>query len=181
MRRRYALLCVITTIVAAGCGSSGSSKVSAATYVKSICSAIAPFEKDVQSRSNALNLSTIKDPVQGKTALRSFLAAVAADTEKVVSQLKAAGTPNVSNGKAISDGIVAAFVQLKAALSRAANTAGSLPTSSAQAFKAAAQALGTSVRGSMSSIGSSLSGLRNQALEKAAATEPSCRALAANA
>jgi hypothetical protein len=166
------------TAVLAGCGgSSGSSGVTPAAYVKSICSAIAPFEKDVQTRSSALNLSSIKSAGQGKTALQGFLSAVAADTDHAVSQLKAAGTPSVNNGKAISAGIVKAFTQLKGALTQAAAQAGSLPITSAQGFKAAADTLGSNVRSSMSSIGSSLGTLKSPELEKAAASDPTCKSL----
>ncbi len=176
MRRRFVLGCTLAVLALSGCG--GSSGVTPAAYVKSICSAIGPFEKTVQSRSSALNLSSIKNPAQGKTALHTFLTAVAGDTETTISQLKAAGTPKVTNGNAIQNGIVSAFTQLRGALLDAATKASSLPTSSPKAFKTAADALGTSVRTSMSSIGSGLSGLRNPALEKAAASEPSCKALA---
>jgi hypothetical protein len=163
----------------AGCGGGGSSKVSAGTYVKSICAAVGPFERDVQSRSSALNLSNISNPAQGKQALRSFLNAVVADTDKAVSKLKSAGTPNVTNGKQISGALVNAFSRLRSALERAANGAAALPTGTPQAFKSAAASLGTTVQGSMSAIGSSLSGLRSPDLERAAAKEPTCRSLAA--
>jgi hypothetical protein len=154
--------------------------VTAASYVKSICSAIAPFEKDVQARSSALDLSSIKNASDGKTALQGFLNAVASDTDKAVTQLKASGTPDVTNGTAISAGIVSAFTQLKSALSTAATQAGSLPTGSAQAFKTAAQTLGSGVQSSMSKIGSSLGNLQSADLEKAAAADPTCKSLASS-
>jgi hypothetical protein len=180
MRRRYALLPALVALVIAGCGGSSksSSSVSPAAYVKSICSAIAPFEKDIRARSSALNLSTIKNPQQGKTALHSFLTAVAGDADQAVSQLKSAGVPKVSNGKAIADGIVNAFATLKGALAQAADRANTLPTNNATAFKSAAEALGNGVRGSMSGISSSLGSLKSQDLESAAAKEPACKALA---
>jgi hypothetical protein len=191
-RRSIGFAALAATVALAGCGGSSkssssgasssttsqSSKVTAASYVKSICSAIAPFEKDVQAKSSALNLSTIKNASQGKAALQSFLSSVAADTDKAVTQLKAAGTPDVQNGPAISQGIVTAFTELKTALSSAAGQAGSLPTGNAQAFKTAAQALGTSVQGSMSKIGSSLGNLKSADLEKAASSDPTCKSLA---
>ena len=58
---------LIALAVCAGCGSGGSSKktsstsdskVSAGTYVGAVCSAIAPLEKDVVSRSAALKKTT---------------------------------------------------------------------------------------------------------------------------
>jgi hypothetical protein len=181
MRTRvHASILVVLAITAllAGCGSSGSSSVSPAAYVKAICSAVGPFERDVRTRSSALNLSTIRDAGQGKQALQGFLNAVVVDTDAAVTKLKAAGTPSVSNGQKISSALVGAFGQLRSALHQAASNAGSLPTTSPQAFKTAAQSLGNTVKTSMSSIGSSLNGLRSPDLEKAAANEPSCKTLA---
>jgi hypothetical protein len=179
-RKFFASLAVLATAVSlAACGGSSSSGVSAGSYVKSICQAIGPFEKDVQSRSSALDLSTITSPAQGKKALQDFLAAIVADTDKAVQQLKAAGSPNVNNGKKISDAIVSAFTQVKTALSGAESQAGSLPTTSPAAFKAAAQSIGTGIRTSMSTIGNSLSNLKSADLETAAKKEPACTTLGA--
>jgi hypothetical protein len=193
-RRTISFAALAATVALAGCGGSSksttsgssgsdtstsqSSKVTAAAYVKSICSAISPFEKDVSAKSSALNLSTIKNASQGKQALQTFLTSVASDTDKAVDQLKAAGTPNVQNGLAISQGIVSAFGELKTTLSSAANQAGSLPTGNAQSFKTAAQSLGTNVQSSMTRIGSSLGNLKSAALEKAASADPTCKSLA---
>lgn len=174
-----ALVAISLTVAACGSSSSSSSGPTPAAYVKSICQAIGPLEKTVQSRSSQLNLAGIKSPADGKTALQSFLTAVAADTDKAVSKLKAAGVPNVSNGKQVSAAIVGAFTQLKSALDKAAAQAGSLPTGSATAFKTAAQALGTSVQSSMSGIGGSLSNLKSPDLESAIKKEPACQPIGA--
>ena len=172
------LLAVSLTLGACGGGSSsGSSSVTPAAYVKAICQSVGPFEKDVQSRSSALNLGAIKNPAQGKTALQGFLSAVASDTDNAVSKLKAAGSPDVKNGKQISSAIVTAFSQLRGALSQAVSSANSLPTGSAAAFKPAAVTLGNPVRTSMSNIGSGLTGLSSPALESAAKKEPACQSL----
>ena len=176
-----AVLAVLATAVSlAACGgSSSSSGVSASSYVKSICQAIGPFEKDVQSRSSALDLSSITSAAAGKKALQGFLAAIVADTDKAVQQLKAAGAPNVTNGEKISGAIVSAFTQVKTALSQAETQAGNLPTSSPAAFKAAAQTIGTGIRTSMSNIGNSLSNLKSADLETAAKKEAACTTLGA--
>jgi hypothetical protein len=171
-------LALAASLAACG-GSSGGSGVSPAAYVKSICQAIGPFEKDVQSRSSALNLSSISSATQGKKALQDFLAAIVADTDKAVGKLKSAGAPDISNGKQVSSAIVNAFTQVKTALSQAESQAGNLPTTTPQAFKTAAQALGGGIRSSMSSIGSSLTGLKSPALESAAKKEPACTHLGA--
>jgi hypothetical protein len=179
-RKPLAAACAVAiTIALAACGGSSSSGTSPATYVKSICQAIGPFEKSVQSRSSQLNLGNIKSPADGKAALQKFLNAVAADTNTALGKLKAAGTPDVKNGKQVQAAIVGAFTQLKTALSAAAGQAGNLPVNSPTAFQAAAQKLGTTVQSSMSGIGSSLSNLKSADLESAAKKEPACTSLGA--
>jgi hypothetical protein len=179
-RKPIAAACAIAvTIGLVACGGSSSSGPTPAAYVKSICNAIGPFEKTVQQRSSALNLSTIKSPAEGKKALQGFLTQVASDTDQAVAKLKAAGVPSVSNGKQVSAAIVGAFTQLKGALTKAATQAGALPTASPQAFQTAAQGLGSAVQSSMSGIGGSLSNLKSPDLEAAAKKEPACTNLGA--
>jgi hypothetical protein len=177
------LLCVLAIAVGlSACGGSSSSGVTPAAYVKSICQAIGPFEQSVQSRSSALkNLTGVKSPAQGKQLLQNFLNAVASDTDKALTKLKAAGTPDVNNGKQVSQAVVSAFTQLKSALQKAASSAGSLPTTSPEAFRAAAVQLGSSVQTSMTGIGSSLSNLKSSDLESAAKKEPACQNLSSGA
>lgn len=173
-----AAVAVSLALTACG-GSSSSSSVTPAAYVKSICQAVGPFEKDVQARSSALDLSAIKSADQGKKALQDFLNAVVVDTNTAVDKLKSAGSPSVNNGKQISAAIVNAFTQLKTALGQAAASANNLPTGSPKAFRTAANALGTNVRSSMTNIGAGLNGLRSPALENAAKKEAACQALRA--
>jgi len=175
---RAALAALAGAAVVAGCGSGGSSSgVSAATYVKSICNAVGPFEKDVAARSNALNTAKLTSAAQGKKAVQDFLGAVSADTDKALLQLQAAGTPSVDNGKTISTTIVGAFGELKQAIGSALIQAKSLSTTSPKAFKNGANQLGGTVRSSLSGISASLGKLKSADLEKAAAKEPACTAL----
>jgi hypothetical protein len=152
---------------------------SPADYVKAICEAIGPFESDVQSRSSALDLSSITSAADGKAALVSFLGAITTDTDAAVSQLQAAGTPDVTNGEQIANAIVAAFSQVRDTLRQAENQAQALPTHSAETFKSAATNLGSSIRSSMTMIGGALSNLKSPALESAAKSEPACATLGA--
>jgi hypothetical protein len=181
VKRLPILAMLAITGVLAGCGgsSSGSSGVAPTAYVKSVCTAVGPFEKDVVSRSSALDLTTINNATQGKSALQSFLNAVATDTDKALAQLKSAGMPDVKNGKAIAGAIVNAFSQLNRTMTQAVKQAAALPTDSPTAFKAAAQKLGGTVRSSMTNIGTNLqsSTLKSPSLEQAAAKESSCKSL----
>ena len=122
-----ALVALVCALAAAGCGgssgSSSSSGISAGDYVKAICTAVGPFEKDVAARSNALNSAKLTSPQQGKKAVQGFLNSVSADTDKALTKLQAAGTPNVDNGQKISTTIVAAFKELKTAIGTASDQA----------------------------------------------------------
>jgi hypothetical protein len=178
-----ALLAVVAIVTAcgssssSGSGGSSSSGVSAAAYVKAICTAVGPFEKDVAARSNALNSAKLTSAAQGKQAVQQFLSAVSTDTDQALTKLRAAGTPNVANGKEISTTIVSAFQQLHTAIGTALTQAKNLSTSSPQAFQKGATALGGTVQQSLGGISTSLGKLQSPDLEKAAAKEPSCTAL----
>jgi hypothetical protein len=179
LRGAPALLIVLT--LCAGCGSSGSSnssessKVSAKSYVRSVCSAISPLERDVVTRSSALNNTTATDAIHAKKTLQSFLGAVEQDSDNALTRIRSAGTPDISGGKAVASTIVKAFTELRDAMRVAISRSTSLPTNSAASFKTAAQALSASVKGSLNNIDAS--GLSNPELEKAAANEPACKSL----
>jgi hypothetical protein len=175
----FVVLALAAMISACGSGgSSGSSSgVSAAEYVKAICTAVGPFEKDVAARSNALNSAKLTSAAQGKKAVQDFLSAVSNDTDQALTKLQAAGTPDVSNGKAISTAIVGAFKQLQTAIGTALTQAKNLDTSSPQAFQKGATALGSTVQSSLGGISTSLGKLKSADLEKAAAKEPACTSL----
>ena len=180
LRKRSSIPAILAiTAVLAGCGSSSSSGVAPSAYVRAVCTAVGPFEKDVVTRSSALNLTTINNPAQGKTALQGFLKAVASDTTQALSKLKAGGTPDVKNGKGIASAITGAFSKLNTTMTQAVKQADSLPTNDATAFKSGAQRLGNSVRSSMSNIGTNLQSntLKSPALEQAAAKESACKSL----
>jgi outer membrane murein-binding lipoprotein Lpp len=171
-----ALAIVLAVVVCAGCGSSGSSKVSAGTYVSTVCSAISPLERDVVTRSSALNSTTAPNATQAKKALQGFLVAVEGDAARALSKVQAAGTPDISNGKTVAGTVLKTFTELRDTLRAAVTKSSSLPTDSPSSFKTAAQALGASVRNSLNGIDSS--GLTNPDLQKAAAGQPACKSLA---
>ncbi len=172
---RCGLALLIVACLCAGCGSSGSSKASAASYVKAVCSAISPLERDVTTRSSALNKTTAANATEAKQTLQGFLKAFAQDADNALTGIRAAGTPDINNGKVVAATIIKAFTQLRDAMRVAVRQSNSLPTGSAASFNAAAQALGASVKGSLNNIDAS--GLSNPELEKAAAKEPACKSL----
>jgi hypothetical protein len=172
---RTGLAVVLVTAICAGCGSSGSSKVNVDTYVGSVCSAISPLEKDVVSRSSALNGATAANATEAKKALQGFLVAVESDSNHALTKIQAAGTPDINNGKNVAGTIVKAFTQLRDAMKVALTKSDSLPTGSPSSFRTAAQALGASVKSALNNIDSS--GFSNPDIEKAAGAQPACKTL----
>ncbi len=158
----------------AGCGGSSSS-VSPAAYAKSVCGAIGSFQQKLVS-SGPLDRSNAS-PVQDKQLLQHFFSSVATAGDQAVSRLKAAGSPNIGNGKAISSAIVTAFTQLKGSFTQAASQASSLPTASVPRFRTAEAQLSSGVKSSTASIDTSLSGLKSKELDKVVTTTPACQKL----
>lgn len=172
------LVAAVVMAAFAGCGSGGSpSGVTAAAYVKSVCNAVAPFQGDVVKRSNELNATNFATAADGKKAIQGFLSAVATDTDRSVSKLKAAGTPAVTGGERVASDLVSAFKRLRSTIHHALKQANALPTDNPESFQKAANSLGKTVQTSISGIGGSLSQLRSPELDKAAANEPACRSL----
>jgi hypothetical protein len=173
---RCAIALLIVVSLAAGCGGSSgsSSKVSAGSYVKSVCSAILPLERDVVARSQAVNKPS-PNATQAKKTLQGFLAAIEQDSNRALSRIRSAGTPDISDGTTVANSIVRAFTRLRDAIHTAAGKASTLPTDSPNSYSTAAQALNTSVRSSLSNIDPS--GFSNPEVEKAAAKQAACKLL----
>ncbi len=176
-KRLFAMLAVAAAITIAGCGGSSSSGTSAASYVKSVCSAIAPFETDIEGGSASLASSAKKGIEERKTVLHTFLVKVSDDLERMVTQLKAAGTPNVSNGKKIAGGLVDAVTEIHGTVSKTASQAATLPTSDPKTFNTAYETLVNGLASSMNQIGSSFGNLKSPTLQAAAQKDSTCRAL----
>jgi hypothetical protein len=172
---RRVIVLLVAVALCAGCGSGGSSKISPAAYVGTVCSAISPLQRDVVSRTQGLNNSASTNAAQAKKSLQRFLAAIELDSSQVVSKIRAAGTPDIANGPAVAATIVKAFTQLRDAMHSAAAKASALPTDSPTSYKTAFQALNVSVRASLNNIDPS--GFSNPDIEKAAAKEPACKSL----
>jgi len=176
--RVVTFLSVLVVLALAGCGSSSSSSgVSAATYVKAVCGAVRGWASDIDTRSGALNVATIKNAAEGKAAIQTFFKAAVTDTSDVVAKLQAAGEPSIKNGNTISAAFVSAFTQIETVLKKGQSQANTLPTKNPAAFRDAGRTLANSVQSSLNNIGSGLSGLKSPELESAAKKEPACASL----
>lgn len=182
MRTNAKLIAVLATVAVAvaGCGGSSSSGVSAASYVKSVCSAATTWRNAIQSAGSKLQSGvTTKSLPKAKTEYVAFVNSLVSATGQAVDQLKSAGSPAVSNGKQISGSLVHIFNEAKGTLSQAASQASALPTSSPHAFESAASKVVTSIRSSLAGM-SSVTPERNAELHAAAAKDKTCQSLAAS-
>jgi hypothetical protein len=173
------LICVTAaalTLAACG-GSSHHSGVTAKAYATSFCGAVGPFEEQILLRSNELRLAADKDVTQNKQALRSFLTALSTATGSAVARLEGAGIPDVPNGRETAMAFLNAFRNIEAAFATAADRSRTLPTTSTGAYKTAADALVSDVKGSLSSLAANLGSLKAPAIEAAARKIPACQSL----
>ena len=168
-----------TTAEATGdTGSTGT--VSPEEYVKSVCTSMSTWVTDVQSLSNDFGTGIDPTDVQAtKDALVDLFDQMLAATDTLISNLDAAGTPDIENGEEIRSSLSASFEQARSALDDAKTQVEALSVDDPAAFGTELQNIGTAIQSSMSGITGSLSGLAAPELEQAAANEPACSALAA--
>jgi hypothetical protein len=182
MRTNAKLVAVLVAgaLAVAGCGGSSSSGVSAAAYVKSVCTAATTWRNAIQSAGTKLSSGVnTKSLTKAKAEYISFVNSLVTATGQAASQLRSAGSPAVSNGKQISGSLVRIFDQAKATLAQAASQAASLPTSSPRSFETSAGKVVTSIRASLAGM-SSVTPEKNAELHAAAAKDKTCQSLAAS-
>jgi hypothetical protein len=149
------------------------------SYVRAVCNAVRTWATDIQAKSGALNIATITNAAQGKSAIQQFFRAAVSDTGAVVGKLRAAGTPHVPDGTRIANALVSSFDEIDTALTKGESTADALPIADPTMFRNSGEALANDVRQSLSGIGAGLSGLKSPALAAAANREPGCASLGA--
>jgi hypothetical protein len=179
-------------ILVAGCGGggggSGSSGVSATSYAASICSssknlesAFSAQEQGIKTKLPSLLATASASPTsvlqQAKKLLQTFADNAETAAKSWQKDVHAAGTPNVTNGAALSSKLNAAVDNLVAAVGTLRSQIGSLPTSSSTAFAQAAQADLTKFQSAAGSSASAVRNLHSSALDAAAKKTPSCQGL----
>ena len=157
-------------------------------WVSVFCGSVVTWEKTVKSDTAKLNatLAALKKSNGSvnipsvKSKLVGFLGSVVHSTDTMISQIKHVGAPNVKNGAKIQSGVLGAFSQLDKAFKSAKTSAQKLPTNSAKAFSAQAQALAQTIQSSANRIGAAFSALdkySTKTLNDAAKNDKSCAKL----
>lgn len=175
-----ALAVAIVALALGGCGSSSPAKVSAPSYVRSVCTTAGSWYRTIEVAGGSLE-STVhksKSLTKAKAAYVGFVDALLGATQRAEQQLKTAGTPSVSGGKEISDEVIKAFDSAKRGLKTAAAEVRKAPTTSSTAFESAAAGVQGKVQRALQSM-SSLAPQKNPQLHAAALKDPACRRLRA--
>lgn len=177
MNRILQALALCASVAAlAACG--GSATVSAASYVKSVCTAAATWKNAIVTAGQKLQFAlTSASLPKTKADYVQFVQALENATGHAANQLAAAGTPSVSGGKSIASKIVVIFSKAKANLGNAAAEATTIPTTSKSAFTAGATKVQNDVRNSLAQM-SAVSPANNPPLRTAASNDSTCKNLA---
>jgi hypothetical protein len=170
---------IVAALALAACGSSShGNTVSAQSYVNSVCTAVNAFAADLTARAKAVApaVATASSATQRKAALQQYVGAVITDTRAAVTRLRAAGTPQVSNGATVAATLVNAFEQVETTYTKARRQVAALPTGSVSAFESGVTSIIEDVNRSDADVSKHVSAIRNQASLKAAAKKsPACQ------
>jgi hypothetical protein len=185
--RRSAILLAIAVSGAgllAGCGSSNSKSgtVSASQYVGQLCTSAATWLKGIEARTSTFEneIGPHTSPAEAKRVLESLVSSAVADTQTVVSSMRAAGVPEVNNGQHISSTVISSFEGITSKLAALQTQVAGLNTGPSQVHEAA-RSIGGSVREAPLRLGIGLAGVTSPELEKAAAESSICKSVGAKA
>lgn len=168
---------VVGALGLAACGG-GSSGVTPAAYVKSICKALGTWKSDVQTAGQQLQASGAgsASPTTAKRYYVQFVHSLRTATQKAASALSNAGTPAVKGGTNIANGLTDAFNRGTNGLAKAESEAQAIRTTNATIFDTTAGQVTTQIRTALQGI-ASVTPRNSAALKSAASKDPSCQAL----
>jgi hypothetical protein len=180
IRVRSKLLCVFLIGAAALTACGGSKGVSAEAYATSVCGALKTYLSGLQGFATSVTSAVTANatPENGKAQLQKFVGDLGKATDTLISDLKAAGTPDITNGAQFTSALVSAFEQTKAGVDKLKTEIDGLPID-LQGFTAGTQKITTDMTTVFDSAGKSLEKLKAPELEKASSTNPNCQSIGA--
>lgn len=150
--------------------------VTAQEYATDICGALDAWVTASQDRVGSLTgaLNPTDSAENRRDILAGYIDGVIEDTDVLISEVEAAGAPDVEGGEEIAGQIADAFDTVKTELEQTRSEVDSLPTDDPAAFTAAATELGTSIQTSLTAVGTSVGEISEPELNQAFAAEPAC-------
>ncbi len=193
MRRKLATVVVSLGMLVMGACSGGDGEtdggevetdtVSATEYATGMCGAIAGWIEDIQ-RLNA-DLQANLDPTASLDSLKEmtvgFLGDVTDATDAVIDEVEAIGVPDVEDGQAAADTMLAFLRDSRDVFVDARESVQGLSTADPAAFGTELETIGNDIQTSMSGIGNELGQLDSSELDEAADDVPECDEVASAA
>jgi hypothetical protein len=175
LRWRLVVLASTAVLGAAVLPSCGGDAVPPDEYASELCGALGNWVTTLQEDAQGL-ASVGASPEQGKEAITNFLDNTIENTDEAIGEIEDIGVPDVENGEEVHNAIVDALEQAQSTFEDALSEAEDLPTDSQQAFRAAAQEIGTSISGAQGEIQSTLTEVEPaEELDEAFNDEESCQ------
>jgi hypothetical protein len=186
------LTAIVLAFAAVGCGGgddggSGESASGAAepsVWAASVCGALGNWVKSLQAGSQDLS-STLRDTKDLKTVKArfvTFLENAEESSGEMVDKVEEAGPPDVSQGEAIQDDLVATLGDVQQGFSQAVDKANELSTSSLQSFSSGVSKLSEDVQDNLATTGGEFNSLSDRyqspELDDATDGEPACQQFA---
>jgi hypothetical protein len=182
------LAAIALAVAAAGCGGGGddgngdsASATEPSVWAASVCGALGNWVKSLQAGSQDLSssLRNTKDLETVKAGFVTFLEDAEKSSAEMVDKVEEAGPPEVSQGEAIQDDLVAALGKVQQSFSKAADKANELSTSSLQAFSSGVGKLSEDVQENLATTGGEFNSLSDRyqspELDDATDGEPACQ------
>jgi hypothetical protein len=180
------LSAIALALAAAGCSGGGSGDSSASgtkpeEWASSVCGALQGWEDDLKAGSQQLSadLRSSSDLKSVKQKLLTFLEDAKKSTEEMVSDVKAAGAPDVKDGEAIQRDLESGLTEASTSFERAVTQAKKLPTNNPQALTTGLSTLAGRIQTELTATGKHFSDLEGKYdvgdLNKAMTDEPACK------
>lgn len=173
----------ITIALAATSACGGGSKVKASDYVHKVCGDFQQYQKDTAGASSTFQ-TKIQSDIQGqnissaKTDAQSFLKSFTDSSQKLVSQVDDAGTPDVKDGAKVRSDIKSALTKISSAFSDAEKKVDAITTTDPEKFQTQFQAAFSGLSSAGSDLGDNP--LQSPELKAAGDKDPTCQALSSS-
>jgi hypothetical protein len=175
-------ICTVAVLTALGVSACGSSekKTAPSAYVSQVCTAIGGLLRTMETDGALLSkeVGKLRNSAEGRAALSHAVNSMLDAANQAVAGLKAAGVPDVSEGKAISKHLIGAFEEVRSLLINDERRLAGQQATTGKSTAEAAHQLDHDIENSLSSVGASLGQLHSAKLSQAASTAPACQALA---
>lgn len=177
---------VVLAFAAAGCGGGGDddgneSAAAPDVWAASVCGALGSWVTSLQEGSRQLGnqMGDTKNLKNVKARFVTFLEDAEQSSEEMVDKVKEAGPPDVEQGEAIQDDLVAALEKVNESFSNAVDKANELSTSSLKSFSTGVGKLSQDVQDNLATTGQDFSTLgdrfQSTELDNATDGEPACQ------